>query len=136
MVLARFAERFDVLASLFALAVVCDIKAVNLGQLAQASNPFRELILAPVAQDQRLGFAFGRLLNVDDGAGDGRHRACGQQVTAQQRVDEGALADTCSAKEDKRIGALGQNLLRFVNAELGLWHSSNQIVARAIDRLL
>ncbi len=136
LVFARLFEGHDVFAGLVAFAVVGDVEVIDLGQLAEAADALGELVAAPVAKDERFGLAFVGLLDVDDGAGDGRDRAGGQQVAAEQRVDERALAHARAAEEDERIGALGQNLLRLIDAELSLGHGADQIVARAVDRPL
>ncbi len=75
LVLARLFEGLDVLAGLFALAVVGDVEAFKLGQLTQPAHALGELVAAPVVEDERLRLALVGLLDVGDGAGDGCDRA-------------------------------------------------------------
>ena len=131
--LARLFEGHDVLAGLIAFAIVGDVEALDLGQLAQTADALGELVAAPVAQDERFGLALVGLFNVGDGAGDGRHRAGRQQIAPEQGVDERALADARPAEKYQRVSPLGQNLLRFIDAELSLGYGADEIVAGAVD---
>ncbi len=133
---AFFDEGVDAGFGLFTLAVVGDVELVDLGELAEAADALGEFVFGPVGEDEGFGFVLGGLLDVDDGAGDGGDGAGGQQVTAEEGVDERAFADAGAAEEDEGVGTLGEDLLGLVDVELGIGHGADEVVARAIDRLL
>src|SRR5690606_27364202 len=131
-----FDQVLDIFTSLLALALVSDVEGINLAELAETAHAGCEFVAVPEVQCQGFRFAFFGLLDIDDGAGDGGDCACGQQVAAQEGVDQGALADAGAPEEDEGIGALVQYLFSLFNAELCLGYSTNQIVTGGVDALL